>query len=626
MKIPALLAGKKPQNIAEGEKRKGLGRRRAVPALIGAALVVAAAVLLVVFAGNAIDQSEYSVRYVVTADPEAGGLEVDVSFDIEKLSSDRMIFLYKGMTDATWRSCADSSGAEVPFEEDEDFVAIGPIDDSGGRLDFKYYVGIGVTESDSTYETSYTYGCIFDDLLAFSGEYALLMPLLNPDSFDSIDKYVKRFSIEFVTPPGWQAIIPYQTPLGGASSIVSDKPSWDFFNSISKSSFCFGYFEKFDYGGALKDATVYLDKAVMTEINQYALEALVTFFNYYAEVFGSPLNETPVVLLRNSPVDGAVITGGVGSCGSAVSINLNDADDFKTLSNVIYHSFFDSKVRPRNLRYVTNDWIYKGLADFYVGVTASLLPTHVRDAYSINLGIDKTERYLRYLYFSLKEPGFLVLSPSDEGGMYDAQREFYMNVKVPLLIDAINHSVETRTGRGDGFIRALVENGAQEKPMDVEKLIRAVCGNDYDAVKMYIAGLALIPNYDSLSADDVAPEDIVYMLDQDEQYYAYLFTRKNLYYPYAPVFLLDEGKFMDEVEKRGIRYNTDEVQNAVKSFSATLDRLLLQYAMWASLAGIDDVTAPNIIRLISQPDVIEAWTVLCESIGYEVGIRSSMKS
>jgi GTP-binding protein LepA len=43
------------------------------------------------------------------------------------------------------------------------------------------------------------------------------------------------------------------------------------------------------------------------------------------------------------------------------------------------------------------------------------------------------------------------------------------------------------------------------------------------------------------------------------------------------------------------------------------------------IAGIKDVTTPNIMRTLSQPDIVEEYTALCEKIGYEVAITSSMK-
>jgi len=615
---------------AENHKEKN-NRKFFLYGIIGMLTLIAAGVVILFIVLNRSDkpelqpiaQSKYSISYFVDADPLYAGLEIDIAFNINKLDTESMIYLYKGLVDPQWRGCTDDRGAEVPFAENEDLVAIGPIDSLAKKVNFKYYAGIGVTDTDQWYETTNTFGCIFEDLLAFSGEYAFLLPLFDPGDFDSIGAMVDSVSIEFITPADWQPIIPYNTPLDGSRVISVSEPTWDFFNSISKSAFCFGHFEKFDYEGNIVEAPVYLDRAIMAEINQYALNSFVTFLRYYAELFEGPLEDVPIVLLRNHPLDRSVITGGVGSRGSAVSINLTNANDYRTLSNVVYHTFFDSKVKPRNLRYVTNEWIYQGLADYYTGKSAAQLPEPIRDTYSINLGAEQSELYLKYLYFSLKEPGFLAITPADESGMYFAQEEFYFSVKAPLVIDAINHSIWVNSGKKDGFIRALAARGTSEQQLDVEVFLKEECAADYEAIKNYIAGLALIPNYNNLNVDYLSGDDIVYMLDMNEQTFAYYFRQQSVMYPYAPVFLLDEERFMAEAEKRGIRYNSEEIQNEVKAFSPVLDRLLLQYAMWASFAGIDDVTTPNIIGQLTQQDVVDKWTEFCEEIGYDVGISSS---
>ena len=77
---------------------------------------------------------------------------------------------------------------------------------------------------------------------------------------------------------------------------------------------------------------------------------------------------------------------------------------------------------------------------------------------------------------------------------------------------------------------------------------------------------------------------------------------------------------MAEVAKRGIHYNPTQLQNEVKGFSSVLDRQLLHYAMWASLADIDDITQPNIIRKLTEEDVTKQWDELRQEIGYEIDL------
>lgn len=586
--------------------------------ILSVCLLVAVAVVLVIWIGgnNQADQSKYSIGYVVETNPGGESMNVDVTLDIAKLNEKRTIELYKGLLTAQWLECVDDAGNEIPYSDTTDLISIGPIDENIKKLHFKYDVYLGKT-GEEWEDTSYIQGCLFEDLVTFSGEYALLTPYVDPDVLDSMGNYVTRASFEFHYPEDWQSILPYQKPLDEQRSFTKNKPDWDFFNSISKSAFCFGQFEQ---NQNFQDTMVFVDKGITDGISEYPMEALTTFLEYYTTIFGEPLDDVPIVLLRNRPSDDCVIVGGIGSGSSALSINLRMADDFKVLSNMVYHSFFDSKVKSRNLRYATNNWLYDGLSEYYVGISAGILSDTIKDEYGIDSPASMPERYLEYLYFSLKEPGLLAVSPSDEMSMYSAQQEFYMGVKAPLLVDAINYSIEQQDEIPDGLIKALVEKGSNSKPLDVEKFLQEICGPDYEAITNYVSGRALIPNYRDYNIDALPAEQILNILDADEEFYSYLFIEEGAYYPYEALYLLNEEPFMAEVAKRGIHYNTTEIQNEVKGFSSVLDRLLLQYAMWASLADIDDITQPNIIRKLTEEDVTKQWDELRQEIGYEIDL------
>ena len=586
--------------------------------ILASCLLVAVAVILVIWIGgnNQADQSKYSIGYAVETNPGGECLNVDVTLDIDKLNEKRTIDLYKGLMTAQWLECVDDSGNEVPYTESTDLVSIGPIDETTKTVHFKYDAYLGQT-GEEWEDTSYIQGCLFEDLVTFSGEYALLTPYVDPDFLDSIGKYVTSASFTFNYPEDWQSILPYQAPLAEQRSFTQNKPDWDFFNSISKSAFCFGQFEQNEN---FKDTMVFVDKGITDNVSEHSLEALTIFLDYYTTIFGEPLDDVPIVLLRNRPSDDCIVVGGIGSGSSALSINMRMADDVRVLSNMVYHSFFDSKVKSRNLRYATNNWLYDGLAEYYVGISAGILPDTIKDEYEIEAPASMPERYLEYLYFSLKEPGLLAVSPTDEMNMYSAQQEFYMGVKIPLVIDTINYSIEQQEEQPDGLIKALVEQGSNPKPLDVEKFLQDLCGPDYEAIKNYISGRALIPNYREYNIDALPPAQILSILDADEEVYSYLFIEESAYYPYEPLYLLNEEPFMAEVAKRGIHYNTPEIQNEVKGFSTVLDRLLLQYAMWASLAGIDDITQPNILRDLTQEEVTKQWDELREEIGYEIDL------
>ena len=611
-------------NETEGKKRI----RMRFWVVVASVAVVAAGIIIAILSAlnvlGGVDQSAYSISYNIEPIIETGYLNVEVNIEVHRLSSDRGILLLKGSMPADFTECKDESGNDVLLTETDDLVAIGPIDAGSGKLCLKYDVYIGEISSDySANAIPYSQGCILEDLIVFSGENVLLIPFLDPNSFDSIGKYIRNISLEFNAPDGLDPIVPYQTRtlIEGQPLISVDRPDWEFFNTIIKSAFCFGRFDRLLDNGILGNAVVYIDAGAVNGVSQVALEALEGLFNYYTVIFGEPLGDVPVVLLRNLDYEDTVITGGAGSGGSAISANLRIAEDVRAMSSMVYHTFFDSKVKSRNLRYTGNNWIYRGLSEYCVGNSVGYLSEDVVDAYEIGTSTPMNELYLRYLYFSLKEPGFLGVSPIHETtGMYVSQEEFYMGVKVPNIIAAINYTIEERTEQTDGFLKELVKNGGGAKPLDVMKLLKDVCGPDYDMIENYLSGQALIPNYNKYNIDHIPAERLLYILDDDERKYAYFFEENNVFYPYTALILLHEDAFMSEVAARGIRYNTVAIQNEVKGFSSVLHRLLLQYATWASMASIDDITLPNIKREITQAEVMDRWRSFCGEIGIEYGV------
>jgi len=622
MKLPDSRRKKTPP---KNEKKKH--SRKFYVVIIALAAVAAAGILVaLLFDFNKpvdVDQSKYSISYKVEAIAEIGCLSVEMNIDIGSLSEERDILLYKGAMTADFIGCTDEAGNEVIFVDTDELIAIGPVEPDTESLCFRYDAYIGEIDSDfEVYSIPYAQGCILEDLVAFSGEYAFLLPFVNPDSFDSIGSYIEKISFEFIVPDGLDPIIPYQTPIEGQLAFTVDSPDWDFFNTVSKSAFCFGQFERIDNSDYLGDSAVYVDKEAIDGFPQLTLDAIAGLLYYYSSLFDEPLDDIPIVLLRNLDFEDTVVTVGAGSGGSAMSAKLRLAEDVRALSNMVYHTFFDSKVKPLNLRYPGNNWIYRGLSEFYVGNSVGFLPDDVLEMFNIGDIMPMSERYLRYLYFSLKEPGFLGVSPIHETtGMYVSQEEFYMGVKVPLIIDAINYSVEKRTGQAEGFLRALISNGGSSDTLDVMKLLKEICGPDYDMIEKYLSGQALLTNYRGFDISDMPSERILYLLDEDEQKYAYFFETDRVFYPYSSLFLLYEDAFMTEAAKRGIRYNNDEIQNEVIEFSPVLHRLLLQYAMWASLAGVDDITIPNIKREITRNEIMEQWRKLCEEIGVEFRVE-----
>lgn len=605
------------KKISRRDAGKVAKKSRLIWIIVPAIVLAAGAAALIFFTGSPkkdIDQSRFSISYTVTVnDPAVKILGVDMDLGIDSLSSERLIYLYRNEVGSDILRCLDDNGNEIGLSDSGSFqlISIGPIDPSAKSIHLFYNVRVG----DQNYmdRAPRVYGDLYDDLLVFCGENVLIVPLMDLSDLTSTEKFISSVSFNLNADYGWKAIIPYREQLSDDCSFTVEKPTWTVFNTISKSTFCFGSFETMDVGTG---APVYVDKAIAGQISDMSLEVFYSFVRYYTDTFGNLPPDAPFVLLRNAAENHAMILGGVGAGGGALSADMNLGDECQTMSTTLFHLFFDSKIKAPNLRFATNNWIYKGLSDYCVNDSAEYLSDAVKENYSISdVGLDPELFYLKYLYFSLREPGFLVVNPSMESNMLQAQEAYYMSVKAPLMINFVDHIIKQQGGKG--FIQALLDEAGQETDLDVNEFLKKMCVNDYELVLKAFSGSVLIPNYGSFCIDDKMSDiDIIEMLLSDEDYFSYLFEADKIYYEYPPLFMLDSEKFFAKAEEMDVSYNTDEVQGVVKSFSKTLHQLLMQYAVMAKLAGVDDITVPKASGDIFTYEAFEAFSAFCESLGY----------
>lgn len=557
------------------------------------------------------DLSRFSMDYTVKVDddPNIKILGVTILMEIDKLSSDHMIYIYKGGILSPILSCLDDSGRTVEINESTDLISIGPIDPVTKNITIKYDVRVG-----SVQNFSRARGDFYEDLLVFSGSHVLMFPFLDYDNLQQAEKFVSSISFTLDSDYDWKAIMPYTEPLSDERSFKMDKPTWSVMNSISKSTFCFGQFEKQDFG--VGDA-VYVDKAIVGNIPSISMEVLITFLNYYKNLFGELSPDAPLVLLRNSAEYNAVILGGVGATGAAISADLNTPDDCQTLSSTLYHLFFDSKIKAPNLRYPPNSWIYSGLANLHVVKSAEYFSQDVKDMFNIEIDTDPAMNYLDYMYFSIKEPDFLITNPDLEGSMDQTQNAFYMDVKVPVMLDLINYAIEDSVG--GNLITALIDDAGEEQDLNIDKFLKRKCGGYYEAVLRCFSGNSLIPNYNNFNLDGVVSDEALTLrLTETDTKFVNLFSHGHgtIGYLSFPLFLLEPNKFYQDVEEMGVSYSTDEIEAEIRAFSTTLDQYLLQYAMFAKLAGYDSLTSEN-VKLMYTADNFDKWMIYCESIGFK---------
>ena len=625
------------------------GRKMGSLIFLGVVIFVIAAALTIIITFYVInsgtsDQSKFSINYTVSPDENLNMkiLRVNMELIIDKLSSEKFIDIYKSRVLSDIDSCKDNNGNDVLYDEGGALLSIGPISEAAGSVTVSYIVRVG-----DKLDYYNAYGDLYEDLLVFSGDSVLMTPYIDMNNRKKIDRYISSISFKLLSDYDWKAIIPYAEPLSDDLSFTIEKPTWSVFNAIDKSSFCFGQFERLNItanadiaasgsdaaasaattvggsattvGGSATTAggEVFVDKSIAGSIPPSSWEALVSFMRYYEEHFGKLSPDAPLVLLRNSAIDNALILGGVGAKGAAISAELKTAADCERLSATLFHLFFDSKIKSPNLRYPPNNWIYQGLSDYCVIKSPDYLSRQIKDGFSIEIVDEPELTYLDYLYFSLKEPDFLITNPAMEGVMSYSQEGFYLGVKVPVMIDFINYAIED-SGGGD-FFTALLEKGGSEADLDIDKLLKSKCGKYYASILQCFSGNAIVPNFNNYYLDDIfSQEEITSHLTEAEGYFTELFNRDSIDYSFMPLYVLDPEKINPEVIARNVSYNTDEVQNGVKSFSKTLDQLMMQYALFANIAGFDDITDPEILEELFSDENINKWLEFCESLGYEI--------
>lgn len=554
--------------------------------------------------------SQFAVDYTVEPVDFAGKLAtVTIQLTPEKLSADRTLYLDASAVDGSKPKCTGSDGAELTLNDLGSVWEIGPLPEGCETLSFTYDVKLGERNG----EDFQVEGNLYEDLMVFQGKKVLMIPWFDSDNAPYMDRYISRVSFRLQNNPGWSAIMPFAETNGAEAFFQLDKPTWYDFYDISNSSFCFGSFEPLNLSAAGGTGTLYLDKSIDNSADVNDLSTVVSFYNYYAGVFGEGLSDMPLVLLRSAEDGESVILGGVGGKSAAISLSMLTPGECQTMSRTIYHAFFDSKIYARNLHFMPNQWLYKGLESYYLDDSASALPLELKERYGIEVQDDMNRKYMKYLFFSLKDPILASLSSDQEDSMVSAQQDFYYNVKVPLIL----HTIEKYAGQDkpNALLRYLQEQTPRQD-INVSKLMKDLLGKDEMAVRAYFSGSSYIPNYWDFSAQDINQESTVELLSSYEDLLSELYQEQYVDYPYDPVFLINIDTLNKEIADRKLSFSSPEMEAIVKDYSETVYLLLMQNALRASLCGIEDPGAAGVKAELNSLKNGQKWTDYVSKVGY----------
>ena len=556
------------------------------------------------------DIAQFGVAYTVEpTDVDGKIVSVSIALTPDKLSPDRMFYLDVGEVEASKPVCTEASGVEVALNDLGSAWEIGPVSESCESVVFQYDVKLG----DGTGADYQVDGDLYNDLLAFEGKKVLMMPWFDANNVAYMERYVSEVSFQLAGEHDWNAIIPFAPVNSKETSFQLERPTWYDFYDLINSSYCFGSFEPLNITAGGENTVFYLDSAIKGSAELNDLSTVVSFYNYYVDAFGSAL-EKPVVLLRTAEDGESSILSGVGGEGAALSLAMYTPDACQTMSRTLYHAFFDSKVRARNLHYQPNEWLYRGLGDRYVNASAEALPQELKDLYGIEVQENLNTRYMKYLFVSLKDPVMASLSSDMEGAMAAGQEDFYFNVKVPLILETIeSYAGQTQKDALLHYLTALTPR----QDVNVSRLMQDLLGKNEEMIRAYFAGTSFIPNYWGLSAQGWNPEYTVTLLSDYEDNLSNLFDQQYVAYPYDPVFLIKTDALKQEIKERSLSFATPEVEALVQEYSDTLYLLLMQNALRADLCGIDDPGAAGVKTALNSQENGQKWADYVASVGME---------
>jgi len=532
--------------------------------------------------------------------------KISVNIRIRTNNSEREVRLAKGLFDTISSECADDKGNKVPFKDNERVITIGPISDDVEYIDYSYEITLGNMLGGKAK------GDIYEDLMVFSGEDVLLFPFINEEDFDFISRYIDEITIEVQTKDDWNSVIPFQQNICEDNKVTIKKPDWHVLYNLAKSCYAFGKFEYLPINTIDGTFDFLVDAAHKHKLTSENVTTISNIYNFYVRVFGEGLKDYPVVLLRSEESQELPILGGVGGKSLGISFEMETGEDWYTFSRTLYHAFFDSKIHARNLHFPPNLWLYKGLAEYYVDKSASVIPANVRSKYGIVVNDSLDDIYSRYLYFTLKEP-MLNVTPAHEDFMLMAQSEYYYNTKVPLIINEIENILQKRNGTANNLIGVLMKY-SNEEVINFAKIMTELLGSEEARIRAYLAGEEIIP-YFRKSPEKENTEKVLLELDQYERYLTLLFQKEVEEFPYDPVILLKPEILSKEIQNRKLNFGSESLQQRVRNYSETIYLLLMQHSLRADICGESDLASHEIRFKLNNSENTTKWVEYINKVG-----------
>lgn len=511
-------------------------------------------------------------RYLIkpVSEPEKGLLVKLTVINPQPKGKDYFV-LYKGETKLSDVVCQNEKGHDLKVFQTEDLLQIAL--EKAGRFDLFYRVKIGQPG-----KHGYR-GQIYNNLVTFDGEEALLLPPEVGEGDEAIRKTIGRISVRCETPASWTRIVPFarKDRTGGVITEVSS-PDWAKIYNLVKSGYTCGEFEQVNLADQSGSLAIYVDQAARECLTEETRQGLVSLYHYYTKLFEYQIPFT-VVLLRKDPVNGLYLIGGASAQNLATTFDPVNRRDWELMAHRLFHAFFDSKIKITKFHEAPQLWFYEGLVTYYENVAMGSLPEDLLHKLRVNETKSFLVLFRRYVYMRLKDPSLFAIALMSEKSIESSGIiEFLHYTQAPLIIKYAEDVSYLENDTRDRILKFILHNNPEE--LELKHIFRFAMGEKADELaKHYLFDTKIPPLWYLAMNRTEDPGEVVNELNEFEHTLWTWLRLEDPHYPLEKLSLEGLEKQADEAEHAGVRFADEGTEEQVKKLSLTVYRLLKIYKL-----------------------------------------------
>lgn len=426
-----------------------------------------------------------------------------ISLFIKNLPEQEVLKLYKGKTKVI------NASAFVPVKQDKNFMYF--------KIDNKDSLLIEYTVELETSSRFGILGAIKNDIIAFAGEQAFMMPVealkLGKDNQDNCFE----ITIDFKLKGFKNAIIPFANENNRIQIVAK---SFNEIFELSKSSYIF------------TDAPVPVNSNLNIfanyDLKEDVKKNITAIYDYYASLFKSKI-DLKIILLKNNQA--RRIFAGASKYNIAMSFDEANRQDYKFLSNKIFLSFITQLINKQELLTPPNLWIVEGLSTYYENKSLEILDSSLKENLNISFDAEMKKLYRIYRYSVAKNEKIYNFPPLLDGGLKAfALIEYLYNIKAPLLIKLFEDNASLY--EDDNIIKYLINLEPKDKFLQ-PNMFKAILKEKIDDIApKYIFGTEIIPLDIDITGNI---EEIKTTLEDFEKTMATYFAFENIKPPFSEI-------------------------------------------------------------------------------------------